>query len=51
MLEDLCECTPSERHPPLRERLDLLAAGAGREFADPHDCDLAGRADAQGIGS
>ncbi|HET7294351.1 MAG TPA: DUF2254 domain-containing protein [Vicinamibacteria bacterium] len=50
MLEDLVAALPSERHPPLRAELRLLARSAERTFADAEDRARAERGDSQGLG-
>jgi uncharacterized membrane protein len=50
MLEDLLRSLPAERHPLLRQELDLLNRSAERFFAEPEDRALAGISDLQGVG-
>jgi len=50
MLEDLLRTLPEERHPLLRQELDLLHRSAERFFSEPEDRELAGVSDLQGVG-
>jgi uncharacterized membrane protein len=50
MLEDLLRTLPAERHPLLRQELDLLHRSAERFFSEPEDRALAGISDLQGVG-
>jgi uncharacterized membrane protein len=50
MLEDLLRTLPEERHPLLRQELDLLHRSAERFFSEPEDRELAGVSDRQGVG-
>ncbi|HEV3302146.1 MAG TPA: DUF2254 domain-containing protein [Planctomycetaceae bacterium] len=50
MLEDLLRTLPEERHPLLRQELNLLHRSAERSFSEPEDRELAGVSDLQGVG-
>lgn len=51
LLEDLLECAPEHRRPPLRDQLEQLERAVQRGFEDHEDQESARQADEQGMGS